>query len=294
MALFVCAIFQANALTYTVTVPEGTNECFIAGEMNDWTHQPMTKVDDSHFTIDIETATNTQQYKYCSGPSWGYVEMAANGWDIANRKYKTKDVVKGWAAVYDRNVPDIPLTYRVTVPKGTYCCYILGGWDGWKNAKEMTKVDDTHYTLTFLSNKLFLYNYAAGPGSGYIEMDPIKRRGFDNRHYAENDVVARWTTVYNKAYPDADITYTVTVPEGTKSCFLAGGWDGWQQFTEMKKVDATTFTVTVKSNIALQYVYLSGPDWKLMEFKPDVTEPHVRSYSTKDVIENWNTLKLPK
>jgi len=61
----------------------------------------------------------------------------------------------------------------------------------------------------------------------------------------------------------------------------------------MKKVDATTFTVTFKSN-ALKYVYLSGPDWKLMEFKPDVTEPKVRSYSEKDVIENWNTLKLPK
>lgn len=294
MALFVCAIFQANALTYSVTVPSGTNECFIAGEMNDWIHQPMIKVDDTHYSIEIKTANSAQKYKYCSGPSWGYVEKAANGWDIENRNYNPNDIVKDWAAVFDKNVPDILLTYQVTVPEETKCCYILGGWDGWKEAKEMDKVDDTHYTLTFLSNKRLLYNYSSGPGIGYMEMDPVKRQGRENRHYSENDVVNRWSSIYDKAYPDADITYTVTVPVGTNHCFLAGGWDGWNQFTEMKKVNSTTFTVTFRSNIAQRYVYLSGADWKWMEFKPDVNEPNIRSYATNDVIENWNSLNIPK
>ncbi len=294
MALFVCILFQANALTYSVTVPTGTNACYLAGEMNDWTHQPMTKVDETHFKLELATAVNTQKYKYCSGPSWGYVEKTANGWDIENRKYSPNDEVKSWSAVYDQNKPDGQVTYQVTVPKGTNTCFIIGGWDGWREAKEMTKIDDTHYTLTFWSNKLYLYNYAAGPGTGYLEMDPVKRKGLDNRHYAESDVVARWASIYDNAHPDADLTYTVTVPAGTKSCFLAGGWDGWQQLVEMKKVNATTFTVTFKSNIAQKYIYLSGNNWKLMEMKANVNEPNVRIYSKKDVIENWNTLNLPK
>jgi hypothetical protein len=225
MTLIVCAIFQANAITYSVTVPLDT---------------------------------------------------------IA------------WMAVYDKNIPDTQVTYQVSVPKETKCCYIMGGWDNWKEAKEMIKMDDTHYSLTFLSNTQFRYNYASGPGQGYLEMDPIKRMKRDFRHYAASDVVARWAALYDKAYPDADITYTVTVPAGTKSCYIAGGWDGWNQVSEMKKVNATTFTVTIKSNIAQKYVYLSGAEWKLMEFKPNVNEPNIRSYSALDVIENWNTLKLPK
>lgn len=196
MALFVCAIFQANALTYSVTVPAGTNACYIAGEMNDWTHQPMIKVDDTHYTIDLANAKTTQAYKYCSGPGWGYVEKAANGWDIDNRTYGPKDEVKTWTAVFDKNVPDAPLTYQVTVPPGTHCCYI------------------------------------------------------------------------------------------------AGGWDNWQKFVEMKQVAPNTFSATFRSNIALKYVYLCGNDWKFMEMKPNVVEPNVRSYSEKDVVSNWNTVKL--
>jgi len=199
MALFVLAIFQAHALTYSVTVPASTNECFIVGEMNNWTQQPMTKVDATHFTIEIASATKIQKYKYCSGPGWGYME-----------------------------------------------------WD---------------------------------PNSQHKQID---------RQYVENDTVTQWASIYDKTHPDTELTYTVTVPEGTKSCFIAGGWDGWHQFSEMKKVNDNTFAVTFKSNIALKYVYLLGADWKLMELKTSAREPNVRSYSANDVIENWNTLVKPK
>ncbi|MBO7291930.1 MAG: lipoprotein, partial [Bacteroidaceae bacterium] len=38
--LFFCAMFalSAMALTYNVTVPAGTNACYIAGDMNGWSH----------------------------------------------------------------------------------------------------------------------------------------------------------------------------------------------------------------------------------------------------------------
>ena len=50
LSLFVFAFAWTNAqVTYTVNVPAGTNECYIAGEMNDWTHQEMTKVNATQF-----------------------------------------------------------------------------------------------------------------------------------------------------------------------------------------------------------------------------------------------------
>ncbi len=43
LSLFVFAFAWTNAqVKYTVNVPAGTNKCYIAGEMNGWTHQEMT------------------------------------------------------------------------------------------------------------------------------------------------------------------------------------------------------------------------------------------------------------
>ena len=89
------------ALTYNVTVPAGTKACYIAGEMNGWSQVEMTKVDDTHYTLDVADATDAMKYKYCSGPSWAYVEKTANGGEVADRTYSANDVVEAWASVYD-------------------------------------------------------------------------------------------------------------------------------------------------------------------------------------------------
>lgn len=89
----------SSGLTYNVTVPAGTNACYIAGAMNDWSHTPMTKVDDTHYTITIVGATKDQEYKYCSGPGWDYEEQDAEG-NSNNRKYSENDVVVKWKKVY--------------------------------------------------------------------------------------------------------------------------------------------------------------------------------------------------
>ena len=98
------SVFAANALVYNVTVPTGTNECYIAGEMTGWSHQKMTKVDETHYTIDIADATENDEYKYCSGPDWAYTEKTADGQDVQNRTYNANDVVAKWAATYDPSV----------------------------------------------------------------------------------------------------------------------------------------------------------------------------------------------
>lgn len=55
------------ALTYNVTVPVGTDACYIVGGMNNWSfNNRMTKVDATHFTIDLPNAKETDEYKYWS------------------------------------------------------------------------------------------------------------------------------------------------------------------------------------------------------------------------------------
>ena len=100
---------EPKGVTYSVTVPAGTNACYIAGEMNNWSHIEMTKVDDTHYTLTVDTATASMKYKYCSGPSWDYVEMQADGVsDVQDRTYSTNDVVESWKAVYDSNGSENP------------------------------------------------------------------------------------------------------------------------------------------------------------------------------------------
>ncbi|WP_243345496.1 hypothetical protein [Parabacteroides sp. FAFU027] len=287
------AFIMANALTYSVTVPMGTNACYIAGEMNGWKHQMMKKIDDTHYSINIPTAKTSHKYKYCSGPGWGYVEKAADGTEIDNRAYAAKDIVTKWVAVYDKSIRNENLTFHVTVPQGTKCCYISGAWDGWKSFKEMQKVDDTHYTTTILTNKLMKYVYFAGPCKGYGEITATSD-WVDGRTYSANDVVAKWLAVYDKSVPDAFITYTVTVPEGTNGCYIVGGWDGWNSIKKMNKKDQRHYSITFRSNKALTYKYLSGPDVKFIEKDPDKGDRFARSYSANDEVLLWKAIWTPK
>lgn len=103
MSLALCA----QALTYNVTVPAGTKACYIAGGMNGWSFTEMTKVDDTHYTLDIASATEADSYKYCSGPSWSYVEKTAEGGEVSDRTYAANDEVAAWASVYEPPVGDI-------------------------------------------------------------------------------------------------------------------------------------------------------------------------------------------
>ena len=140
-------------LTYNVTVPAGTNACYIAGEMNSWSHVEMTKVSDTHYTLEIAGATQAMKYKYCSGPDWAYVEKTATGEELQDRTYSANDVVAAWAAVYDPNGtdpnpnpnPDPDAAYYVT---GN--AELVGADNAWsETAIAMTKNADNIFTHTF-------------------------------------------------------------------------------------------------------------------------------------------------
>ena len=97
-----------------------------------------------------------------------------------------------------------PVVFNVTVPPGTPNCYIIGDWDGWSQFTEMTKVDDTHYTVTMYDvckNSLH-YKYCYGPSWGCEEVKntDIPTEAIQDRTYHANDEVAAWISYYIVGY----------------------------------------------------------------------------------------------
>ncbi|MBQ5388201.1 MAG: hypothetical protein IIU55_03895 [Paludibacteraceae bacterium] len=123
-------------LTYTVTVPAGTEKCYIAGDMNGWNFQEMTATANANeFTIEIAGARETDGYKYACQASWDYVEKKEDGNDLdANRTWTANDVVAKWAT---------PPTYTIVGATA-----ITGAnWDP-ANAENLMTKDGEAYTLT--------------------------------------------------------------------------------------------------------------------------------------------------
>ena len=138
---------EPKGVTYSVTVPAGTNACYIAGEMNNWSHIEMTKVDDTHYTLTVDTATASMKYKYCSGPDWAYVEMQADGvTDVQDRTYAANDVVEAWKAVYDPNGSENPdpnpepkdIMVKAKMPEGWTNTITAWVWPTGGEGKEVT------------------------------------------------------------------------------------------------------------------------------------------------------------
>ena len=87
------------------------------------------------------------------------------------------------------------LTYNVTVPMGTSACYIAGDMNGW-TFTEMTKVDNTHFTITIAGATTDMtYKYCSGPAWEYVEMDAYGSE-ISTRTYSTNDVVESWANIY--------------------------------------------------------------------------------------------------
>ena len=97
------ANYEKAKLTYTVTVPAGTENCYMAGEMNSWNVEnpiELTKQSENVFTITLEGVDKSQQYKYLSQKgSWDYADV-----QDANRTWSAEDVVTAWKDPFATNV----------------------------------------------------------------------------------------------------------------------------------------------------------------------------------------------
>ena len=299
----ICAM-SMFALTYNVTVPATTKACYIAGEMNGWSQVEMTKVDDTHYTIDVADATEAMKYKYCSGPGWAYVEKTASGDEVADRTYSAADVVEAWASVYDpTNVPEPGETKDITVKAKVPAVWTdqITAWV-WPTGGEGKEVVPTQegewYVVTHNCSELnIIYKNGAGwNGDANQTIDMT---------FTENTCIevvagagkATYTVVDCEGgetpEPELGVTYNVTVPAGTMACYIAGEMNGWSH-TEMTKVDDIHYTITIAdATKAMKYKYCSGPAWDYVEKSAAGEEIADRIYSENDVVESWLAVYTP-
>ena len=299
----ICAM-SMFALTYNVTVPTGTKACYIAGEMNGWSQVEMTKVDDTHYTIDVADATEAMKYKYCSGPSWAYVEKTANGDEVADRTYSAADVVETWASVYDpTNVPEPGETKDITVKAKVPAVWTdqITAWV-WPTGGEGKEVVPTQegewYVVTHNCSELNII-YKNGAGWNGDANQTIDMTFTENTciEIAAGAGKATYTVVDCEGgetpEPELGVTYNVTVPAGTMACYIAGEMNGWSH-TEMTKVDETHYTITIDdATKAMKYKYCSGPAWDYVEKSATGEEIADRTYSENDVVESWLAVYTP-
>ena len=93
--------------------------------------------------------------------------------------------------------------------------------------------------------------------------------------------------------PETGVTYNVTVPAGTKACYIAGEMNSWS-FTEMTKIDDTHYTVTLaEATEAMGYKYCSGPGWAYVEVTEEDGEVANRTYAANDVVVKWASVYDP-
>ena len=309
------------ALTYNVTVPAGTNACYIAGEMTSWSQKEMTKVDDTHYTLEVASATESMKYKYCSGPGWAYVEKSASGDEIGDRTYSTSDVVESWAAVYNPNTTTTPgetkdITVKAKVPATWTNGITAWVWATGAEGKEVVPTKDGEwYVVTANCTELnVIFKNGTGwngdanqtvdmtfsentcieitAGSGKATYKAVdcgeENSGDDNTGNGGEGDDNQGNT------PVVGVTYNVTVPTGTNACYIAGEMTSWSQ-VEMTKVDATHYTLNIAdATTAMQYKYCSGPSWDYVECAAGGAEMENRSYSAADVVAEWRAVYTPE
>ena len=107
LCTLLCCIFKVSAVTFNVTVPAGTQQCYIAGKFNNWSAGSALQMNPNgtnKFILDLPDVSETavkDGFKYLSGPDWAFVEKNASGEEISNRTVATaNDVVLKWASLY--------------------------------------------------------------------------------------------------------------------------------------------------------------------------------------------------
>lgn len=277
-------------VTYTVTVPTGTNACYIAGEMNNWSPQEMTLSSANTYSITIAGATTSQTYKYLSGPNWAYEEKQADcSSGVSNRTYAVSDVVACWAAVYVPTAPKVDVTIKVkvpvawTTPKIHFWGDMSSSWPG----ENMTQ-DGDWWVYTFSQINIINIIFNNGAGSQTSNITNVSA----STCYQVNDDNSFQVVSCTPVVPGK--TYNVTVPTGTNACYIAGSMNSWG-FEQMTQLTPTTYTITLPTATDSDtYRYLSGPGWAWEEVQSDCsTRAENRSYSVSDVVACWKGVYDP-
>jgi hypothetical protein len=254
---------SATSITFNVTVPSPTYQCWIVGSFNGWNNalNQMTMVDSTHYTITMDTTTwaagvtkANVQYKYCSGPGdWAYVEKNADGTELANNRVYTgtitntsgvtytgtngNDVVVKWASVYNPNIAPLPMnvTIDVLTPDSTIQCYIVGTFNNWAGPTApadsikmnliATNADGTKiFEKTIFTADANKLAYHFCSGPDWSFEQSAPTGDF--KYPQVNPVVTGWKKVYDPSKV-GNINVTATVPAGTTDVWVNGSFIGW-------------------------------------------------------------------
>ena len=126
---------EKKDIIYKVKVPEGTTECYIAGDWNgdgNWVFKQMTAVDavDHQFEYEAKEQYASFVYKYCSAASWDNEELTIDGKAVANRTYD------------DKNPIDVVVKFK------TLAWYIIGSFNEWSAGYALVKDENASYNTT--------------------------------------------------------------------------------------------------------------------------------------------------
>lgn len=180
--------WEVNGMTYTEsgTYTSYADEWGMATAILNLTVAPAPIIEaDSVFITENELPYIWRGYSIAGAGNYVMTEQSIHGCDsILYELYLTVEA-SGTSG----------LTYNVTVPAGTSACYIAGDMNGW-NFTEMTKVNNTHFTITIEGATTDMtYKYCSGPAWDYVEKDAYGNE-ISARTYSTNDVVESWANIY--------------------------------------------------------------------------------------------------
>ena len=255
-------------LTYTVKVPEGTEKCYIAGEMNSWSFQEMTPTANANeFTITIDGATADHKYKYACGDGWAYVEKNADGTDLAeNRTYSANDVVAKWAEPAK--------------------CYLMGIGGDWTTGIEMKEDGDQFKLLCqpIAEGEQFKFKHGDTWSDGVANHDFPGIKWVDDDNDGNSNITlpaGNYNFYYkkneNKVYIEA-ATDCETTEE--KTIFIEEGLE--------YSVNGTTVTITGLYNDELFELKISDCDINNLEDQICPITMSIGEFGANGYVENQN------
>lgn len=174
-----------SGLTYTVTVPAGTKNCYMKGGFlsmnNNWADFiQLEKTGENTFTVTLPTYEN-ETYRYFAEKGKEYIEVNADGSEKADRTWNENqgiDVVDKW-----KTAPSEPtlVTIKCLVPNAVTDLYVIGTFDvQWQQDPLGEKEKMTHvgeegdkkvftYEYTTINPTGLEFKFAAGPGRQYMQ-----------------------------------------------------------------------------------------------------------------------------
>lgn len=306
---------DGDVVTYSYYIADNGS---LSGNSN-WSSKSIGLTDDNSYGIYEKTFTNQAIGTYLmkvtngtwdEGYVWGFSDVEGAYKEVAAAASDNNIEIKLTAATtftvkfnsnskkisFDGLTPLIKqnLKYTVTVPKGTTKCYLVGLGD-WNNFREMTQDPGNNRIFTLTVNDVYVtdeYKYSASQNWNNEEVKDASDNSIDNRTWSANDVVVKWKGI---ALVPEKLTYTVTVPAGTKQCYIAGDMNGWTA-QSMTPGGANKFTISFDNvTIFTEYKYTckDGEDrWAYVEKKNGNGPVDNRTYNANDVVERWNRIDI--